>query len=516
MEAAAASNAEARLENLPAELIAEICSYLESKWVAGGKQSLLLTCRSLYYKALGALYQEEAREALGLVFEWACKRNEPGTAETLLNYGFDPNLTRMGGLIPLTEAARCGSVPIIELLLERGAAVEDYAHQSSALMAAIMEAPAGCRYDTVRSLLEHGANPNRISPKWISTPLLAAVAKRDLDVIQLLLAFGAEINPIPSSEAATPGPLLRAIFFHQEEDKPVIECLLSAGADPNCVLADASCLTPLKRAIFETCMGVGDGERLRGALSVIDMLLEYGADINLATPGNKECPLHYAVSPVVPKSTIAHLLHQGADINLSAPGLPALYPPIHKAMERKVPPDRTYLLLAHGGIALSFSQAHADATGSGTNPLDYLISLHVECGLVIRRWRPRIEWKKVQALIEHAGPEIASSLGPGRLAVLLSLCVGSSRHETQLRRCLVDFARTMWMGIAEVGEFMGQDEFLEIWREHKGQRNMARKAADVLGEMSKENQRRRYERRSGEDVFVDLELLSLLFGSVTE
>ena len=76
----------------------------------------------------------------------------------LFKAGADPNQTLGNGETPLMMAARTGSVPVIELLLERGARID--AREKLRGTTALMWAVANSNTDAVRLLIARGADVN--------------------------------------------------------------------------------------------------------------------------------------------------------------------------------------------------------------------------------------------------------------------------------------------------------------------------------------------------------------------
>lgn len=97
--------------------------------------------------------------------------------------------------------------------------------------------------------------------------------------------------------------LFNAIDRH---DVKQVAALLSAGADPNAVLADPPGWRPLGAAIEELEFG--------GAIEVIRLLIRHGADVNAPYIGSKLTPLHAAMFNEN-MEVIEMLLNAGADPN---------------------------------------------------------------------------------------------------------------------------------------------------------------------------------------------------------
>ena len=143
--------------------------------------------------------------------------------------------------------------------------------------------------DIAKCLLAHGANPNTEGRLTCETPLLQAICRFNLDMINLLVNSGA--NPCMIANGfKTP---LAILFSHNEmlgrhtglsydEQKHLIflmgEFLLRHGADPNeSGSSDILLILAYDRQYYE----------------LMELLLEYGADVNSQDAWGKTA-LHYA------------------------------------------------------------------------------------------------------------------------------------------------------------------------------------------------------------------------------
>ena len=95
-----------------------------------------------------------------------------------------------------------------------------------------MNGPKG-RHEVIRVLIEGGADPNKIGEKeWRLTPLHQAATDKEEDVdnedvARALLEGGAELDPVDKHGRT---PLNHAAF---DGHKKVAKLLLEKGADPN-------------------------------------------------------------------------------------------------------------------------------------------------------------------------------------------------------------------------------------------------------------------------------------------
>lgn len=117
----------------------------------------------------------------------------------------------------------------------------------------------------VQVLLEHGADINAVSHSKLSfipsnTALHAAIAgERNIDVIQLLLARGAQTNIFDSNHHTA----LHTAAFH-DDNLDIIRLLLEHGADVNAQVEDGD--TALSLAIKQGNTNVAELLRHHGAL----------------------------------------------------------------------------------------------------------------------------------------------------------------------------------------------------------------------------------------------------------
>jgi len=123
------------------------------------------------------------------------------------------------------------------------------------------------KLDLVEMLLEMGANIEIQNPRG-ETPLYLANINRNINMIKLLLKYGAEINKIIHFGGDT--VLKKAI---SNENIEIIKLLLDNDANPN--LGDDKNNTPLQEAAI--IFSFNDDSI---SAVIIKLLLQYGADIN--------------------------------------------------------------------------------------------------------------------------------------------------------------------------------------------------------------------------------------------
>jgi ankyrin repeat protein len=94
------------------------------------------------------------------------------------------------GFQPLGLASFFGHLPVVELLLERGAAVNSPSNNAQHVMP-LHSAVAGRHYEIARLLLEHGADANAAQSDGFR-PLHGAAENGQRETIELLLKYGAD------------------------------------------------------------------------------------------------------------------------------------------------------------------------------------------------------------------------------------------------------------------------------------------------------------------------------------
>ena len=210
----------------------------------------------------------------------ACENASVAMVDALLKAGADPNAAQVNGVTLLMTAAKTGSVRIVDTLLAHQATVN--AAIPSTGQTALMWATAERHGDVMEALIAAGADADAKSTIGF-TPLLFAARNGDIAAAKLLLRAGAGVND-PGSDGTHALPL--AIVSGHEE---MAQFLLAQGADPD-----------------STIYGVG---AIHAAAGSVDMWLRdwfriRQADDSRATPG---------MSPDRRVALVAALLDHGAD-----------------------------------------------------------------------------------------------------------------------------------------------------------------------------------------------------------
>lgn len=191
------------------------------------------------------------RSAAEEEFEKVVGKNDLARTEEILNehpeFVLDETYFWSEGI--LLFAAKQNSRPMIDLLMSFGAKVPSLLKWTQFYYFERMD---GATY-----MMEKGMNPNTMS--WQHVTILHDMAQKGfIDKAELLIKYGADLNPVDEAYQST--PLGLASRWGQTE---MVEYLLSKGADPN--KAGASWATPLSWA------------RKKGYDKVEEILLAAGA-----------------------------------------------------------------------------------------------------------------------------------------------------------------------------------------------------------------------------------------------
>lgn len=120
--------------------------------------------------------------------------------------------------------------------------------------------------ELVEVLLAHGADPNRETRSWMP-PLSVACKQGDLAIAELLLSKGARVNPSPSSRH--PSAIEMAAWYGHDD---VANFLLDHGANPDLVLSrDVGSVVRVPRHILARLIAAGGH-----ASSEVEILVKRG------------------------------------------------------------------------------------------------------------------------------------------------------------------------------------------------------------------------------------------------
>jgi ankyrin repeat protein len=212
-----------------------------------------------------------ARTRIGKTPQWVLPNSVPGFGHGIgiVRGGLPDRGSRYltpGGLTPLLYAARDGRLESAEILIKAGATLEQTdANGITPLLMAV----ANNHIDVARFLIDKGAQVN-VSDWYGRTPLWTAVETRNMDLDNATFENGVDREPVLD----------------------LIKTLLARDADPNPRLRETP---PIRRQMLRITGSLSwvdfTGQTpfltasLAGDLTVMRLLLEYGADPYLPTFG---------------------------------------------------------------------------------------------------------------------------------------------------------------------------------------------------------------------------------------
>ena len=210
-------------------------------------------------------------------------------------------------------AARSLNIKAMQILLEKGA--DGKAVGAEALIEAAGAGEGGEGRESVRFLLSRGIDPNATNGRW--TALLRAAREGPLCVAKLLLEHGADVNAVCHESGNLCEGWTALMMAVLRNNREMAELLVQNKADVN-----------MRNDSGETALIIAatHGDSGSGALAIVEMLLDHGADLDAETQdrtGNN------ALTEAVYNKRIdivRVLLRRGANVNKKSKlGRTALY-----------------------------------------------------------------------------------------------------------------------------------------------------------------------------------------------
>ena len=166
----------------------------------------------------------------GTALHWAAWNEYSDIAEMLIAKGANIDVKNNQGVAPLYLASVKGSVATVKLLVGKGAAIDIFA------ASVLGDAERVKTFLTDKPFSANAKGPNGF------TPLYCATAAGQKNIVELLIAGGADLNAKAYTGAT---PLFAAVW---NNDVNVAEVLIAKGADLNAVAEKLGSSTPLHTA----------------------------------------------------------------------------------------------------------------------------------------------------------------------------------------------------------------------------------------------------------------------------
>ncbi|XP_063901840.1 uncharacterized protein LOC135121443 [Zophobas morio] len=209
--------------------------------------------------------------------------------------GIDINAQNGTGTTALQIACRKGDYDVVEMLLNAGASINmaDENNKNAFHYASVSWED---NRDVIKLLVEKGIDVNAQNRNG-TTALQLAGRERDYEIAEMLLNAGASINMVNKDNENA----LHCASESRKDNRNIIKLLIEQGMDVNAQNGNGT--TALQLAC------------LQGVDENVEMLLDFGASINIVDKNNKNA-LHCASeSPKDNRNIIKLLIEQGMDVN---------------------------------------------------------------------------------------------------------------------------------------------------------------------------------------------------------
>ena len=195
----------------------------------------------------------------GTALQAALTGKNDSVIDLILSHGADEDMNSVGGCPPLTIVAKAGDLKRAQEFIIRGADVniDTDPMGESPLMGAIHKRSI----PLMQLLLSHGANVNLVTKGLICATAMTQAAREGFeDGLELLLRNGGNVNELTEG-CVYKTPLYTAVHCNHEN---MVQRLLDAGADPNPKIF--ACRSPVHLAVSN------------GFKNIVKLLLDHGAD----------------------------------------------------------------------------------------------------------------------------------------------------------------------------------------------------------------------------------------------
>ncbi|OXU16507.1 hypothetical protein TSAR_009114 [Trichomalopsis sarcophagae] len=255
----------------------------------------------------------------------ALERRREFLVKLLLRKGANLEIKKRS-LAPLHVAAECRWLDVAEVLLARGADVNELTiYFATPLFYAVEKS----EFAMAKLLLRHGADVNY---KWYgSTALHVASGLRQPEMVTLLLDWGARVNEYNEQDADCVSALHIAL---KNGDEKIAKILLERRASvkmrdrkmnrmPLHLAAESGCVEAARMLLARGAMA-NDTDKMdvtplqlaamRSRINMAELLLEHGAQVNARNRSDHYTSLHYAVIRRN-YNMVRLLLAEGADVH---------------------------------------------------------------------------------------------------------------------------------------------------------------------------------------------------------